>query len=130
MSAAMLKRYSEKDDPVTLSGWQFTIGGVVMVFLGLLLGGRAETVSVTALLALIYLGFLSAAAYSLWGVLLKHNPVSKVTVFTCSTPIFGAILTMLLLPSESGNVNPINLIITLVLVSSGILLLNFKKQSS
>ena len=56
-------------------------------------------------------------------------PVSKVTVFTCSTPIFGTILTILLLPGESTSVNPINLVITLILVSSGILLLNFKKQT-
>lgn len=130
LSSVLIKRYSPYEDPVTISGYQFIIGGAVMAMVGLVCGGKISLGNLGGVLDLIYLAFLSAIAYSLWGILLKHNPVSKVTVFTCSTPIFGAILTMLLLPSESGNVNPINLIITLVLVSSGILLLNFKKQSS
>jgi drug/metabolite transporter (DMT)-like permease len=130
LSSVLIKRYSPYEDPVTISGYQFIIGGAVMAIVGLALGGKISLGNLGGVLDLIYLALLSAIAYSLWGILLKHNPVSKVTVFTCSTPIFGAILTMLLLPSESGNVNPINLIITLVLVSSGILLLNFKKQSS
>jgi drug/metabolite transporter (DMT)-like permease len=130
LSSVLIKRYSPYEDPVTISGYQFIIGGAVMAIVGLVCGGKISLGSLGGVLDLIYLALLSAIAYLLWGILLKHNPVSKVTVFTCSTPIFGAILTMLLLPSESGNVNPINLIITLVLVSSGILLLNFKKQSS
>ena len=128
VSSVLIKRYSAYEDPVTISGYQFMIGGAFMIIVGLISGGTITVSSVGGVIDLIYLALLSAVAYSLWGILLKHNPVSKVTVFTCSTPIFGTILTLLLMPGESSAVNPVNLVITLILVSSGILLLNYRKS--
>ena len=128
ISSVLIKRYSPYEDPVTISGYQFIVGGAFMAIVGLICGGKISFESLGGVLDLIYLALLSAIAYSLWGILLKHNPVSRVAVFTCSTPIFGTVLTMLLLPGESSAVNPINLIITLILVSSGILLLNYKQK--
>ena len=128
VSSVLIKRYSAYEDPVTISGYQFMIGGAFMIIVGLISGGTITVSSVGGVVDLIYLALLSAVAYSLWGILLKHNPVSKVTVFTCSTPIFGTILTLLLMPGESSAVNPVNLVITLILVSSGILLLNYRKS--
>ena len=127
-SSVLIKKYSPYEDPVTISGYQFIVGGAFLAIVGLISGGRIDFSSVGGVLDLVYLAFLSAIAYSLWGILLKHNPVSSVTVFTCATPIFGTVLTLLILPGESSAVNPINLIITLVLVSSGILLLNYKRK--
>ena len=127
-SSVLIKRYSPYENPVTISGYQFIVGGAFMIIVGLISGGNITVSDVGGVLDLIYLALLSAIAYSLWGLLLKHNPVSRVTVFTCATPIFGAILTILLMPGESSTVNPINLIITLILVSSGILLLNYRKS--
>ena len=76
---------------------------------------------------LLYLACLSAIAYALWGVLLKHNPVAKITVFNFSVPVFGVLLSEIML-SEESNVNPINLILTLILVSLRIFMLNYKKS--
>ena len=126
-SSVLIKRYSPYEDPVTISGYQFIIGGAFMAIIGLVAGGKITLASLGGVLDLIYLALLSAIAYSLWGLLLKHNPVSRVAVFTCSTPIFGTVLTMLLLPGEASKVHIVNLIITLILVSSGILLLNYRK---
>ena len=39
-SSNLCKRYSVDHDPVLLSGWQFVIGGVVMLAMGLAMGGR------------------------------------------------------------------------------------------
>ncbi len=128
VSSVLMKRYSPYEDPVTISGYQFIVGGAIMAIVGLASGGKITLTDPFGIADLIYLALLSAVAYSLWGMLLKHNPVSRVAVFTCSTPIFGTVLTMLLLSGESSKVNPINLIITLVLVSSGILLLNYKRK--
>lgn len=127
VSSVLIKRYSPYEDPVTISGYQFIVGGAFMAIIGLIAGGKITLTDPLGIADLIYLALLSAMAYSLWGILLKHNPVSRVAVFTCSTPIFGTVLTMLLLPGESSKVNPINLIVTLILVSSGILLLNYRK---
>jgi drug/metabolite transporter (DMT)-like permease len=48
----------------------------------------------------VYLGFVSAAAYSLYGLLLKYHPVSKVAIFGFTNPIFGVILSALFLHED------------------------------
>lgn len=126
-SSVLTKKYSAYESPVVISGYQFMIGGIFMVSVGLAFGGKMYMGSLGGILDLVYLAFLSAIAYSLWGILLKHNPVSKVTVFNFMTPIFGVLLTLIFLPDEPSNVTPLGLIITLVLISVGILLLNYKK---
>ncbi len=128
IASVLMKKYSADEDPVTISGYQFIFGGLFMIAVGLIAGGRITLDSVGGVADLIYLSLLSAVAYAVWGMLLKHNPVSRITVFTFSTPVFGVLLTMLFLRGEAGRVNFLNLVITLVLVSTGILLLNYRKQ--
>lgn len=127
-SSVLIKKFSKFEDPVVISGYQFVIGGAFLVILGLLLGGKMSFDSTKGTILLVYLAFLSAIAYALWGILLKYNPVSKVTVFSFTTPIFGTVFSLLFL-TESANVDPIFLVFTLVLVSGGIFLLNFQKQN-
>ncbi len=127
VSTVLIKRYSKYEDPVVISGYQFIVGGAVMILGGLLFGGRITVNSPAAVLVLIYLALISALAYSLWGILLKYNPVSKVSIYNFATPMFGVILSWLLL-TESANVEIVNLLLSLLLVCSGIFLLNFKKE--
>lgn len=84
-----------------LSGYQFFIGGVVMMAAGYLMGGRISEVSGKAMLILLYLSFASAAAYTIWSQLLKYNPVSKVAVFGFMNPVFGVALSAILLHESS-----------------------------
>ena len=128
-SSVLIKRYSKYEDPVTMSGYQFIIGGIFMVIVGLVFGGKVTLNSFSGVMVLVYLALLSALAYSLWGLLLKYNPVSRVTVFNFMTPVFGVLLTMLFLPGENSAVAPWNLGITLVLVCTGIFLLNYKPKT-
>ena len=44
------------------------------------------------MLLLLYLALLSAAAFTLWSVLLKYNRVSQVTIYNFSVPLFGSVL--------------------------------------
>ena len=127
VSSVLVKRYSKFEDPVVISGYQFAAGGLFMIILGLIMGGRVSFESMQGVGVLVYLSFLSAIAYSLWGVLLKYNPVSKVTVFSFTIPVFGVLLSNIML-TESSNVSPVNLIVTLVLICAGIITLNYNKQ--
>lgn len=126
VSSVLIKRFSKYEDPVTISGYQFIWGGAFMIMIGFAFGGRIDLGSGKGILVLVYLSFLSAIAYSVWGILLKYNPVSKVTVFSFTTPVFGVLLTMLLI-DENSNVSPINLVLALLLVCAGILILNYQK---
>lgn len=126
-SSVFIKKYSSREDPVVISGYQFIMGGLVMIAIGVISGGHVQIPDVLALGVLIYLVFLSAAAYSLWGILLKYNPVSKVSIYSFMTPVFGVILSNIML-SENSVVAPINIAISMVLVSLGIFMLNYKKE--
>lgn len=128
ISSVLVKKYSKDEDPVVISGYQFFFGGIVMIIAGMLSGGNVVVETCKAFAVLTYLSFLSAVAYSLWGVLLKYNPVSKVTVYNFTTPVFGVILSTLLL-SEDSNVSVLNLALTLLLICTGIIMLNYKKEN-
>lgn len=123
LSSVLIRRYSQHERPVTLSGWQFLIGGLFMILCALGMGGRLGLASVPALGTLLYLGFLSAVAYSLWSVLLAHNPVSNVAVYGFMTPVFGVLLSALLLGEVRQAFTPITLG-ALILVSAGIVAVN------
>ena len=118
-SSVYLKRYSKTENPVLLSGWQFVAGGLVMTIMGLLMGGKITKVTAAGIAMLFYLACISAVAYSLWGILLKYNPVSRVAVFGFMNPVFGVILSAFLL-GEREQASGIKSIIALILVSIGI----------
>ncbi len=125
-SAALLKKYSKHHNPVLLSGYQFLLGGAVMAAAGWIMGGRFTTVSAGAVGMLVYLALVSAVAYSLWGILLKYNPVSRVSVFGFMNPVFGVLLSALLL-HEGSQIGVMSLA-ALVLVCAGIYIVNHEKH--
>jgi drug/metabolite transporter (DMT)-like permease len=126
-SSVLIKIFSKKEDPVVISVYQFMLGGTVMIIVGLIAGGKIDNFTLVGAAILVYLAFLSAIAYAVWGMLLKFNPVSKVTIFSFMTPVFGVILTKLMLPEES-TVKLVNLLISLVLVCTGVFMLNYVRQ--
>lgn len=128
VSSVLIKKFSKDEDPVVISGYQFIAGGIVMILAGLAFGGKVEIATPAAFGVLLYLAALSAIAYSLWGMLLKHNPVSKVSIYSFTTPVFGVILSEIML-TEDNNVSYLNLAITLVLVCTGIILMNYAKPT-
>lgn len=124
LSANFIKRFSSEDDPVVLSGWQFTCGGAALALVGLVAGGRLDWGnSPSSLPILLYLGFLSAFAYGVWSVLLKHNPVSRILVFNSLNPFFGVVFAALLLGETEQALRPSTLL-ALVMVSLGIFIVS------
>ena len=122
-SHVMIKGFSQREDPVTLSGWQFFLGGLVLTAIGLLAGGRLHIVSPLSLLLLLYMSLISAVAYTVWGILLKHNPVSKVSIFGFMIPLFGVLLSAALL-GEQNQAFTLQGLVSLVLVCLGIYIVN------
>jgi len=127
MSGALMKRYSDREDPVIISGYQFVLGGFVMILVGILSGGVIAINTPAAFGVMLYLSLLSAVAYSVWGILLKNNPVSSVSIYTFMTPVFGVLLSNLML-DEKSNVSPLYLAISLVLICVGIFTLNYQRK--
>lgn len=98
-SSGLIKLFGQREDPVALSGWQFMLGGAVMAAIGAVLGGQLHVTGAAAAAVLIYLAGVSAVAYTLWSVLLKYNPVSRIAPFMFLQPLFGVVLSLLFDPS-------------------------------
>lgn len=93
-----------------------------MTLIGAIFGGNIGSVNAGSVLILLYLAFVSAAAYSLWSVLLKYNPVSKVAVFGFMNPICGVIISNIVLKEISSL--GIQSLVALGLVCVGIYIVN------
>lgn len=127
VSSVLIKRFSAYENPVTLSGYQFALGGIVMALFGALSGGRLTVLTIKGAVLLLYLAFVSAMAYTLWGVLLKYNEVSQVAVYGFMTPVFGCIMSAVFL-KESASQSAVQTALALVLVCMGIYLVNMKEK--
>lgn len=134
-SASLIKKYSKKEDPMILSGYQFILGGIVLALAGRIAGGRLNLIHsvegnlmagshIAAACALLsYMAFISACAYTLWSALLKYNPVSRVAVFGFVNPVVGVILSAFLLGETNQAFSLVGLT-SLILVSLGIIVVN------
>lgn len=127
LSSGMIKKYSQDENPVVLSGYQFFLGGAVMSIAGLIAGGRITGFNVSSTALLIYLAMISSVAYTVWGILLKYNPVGRVAVFGFTNPIFGVILSAIFL-GEKNHAFGARGLIALALVSLGIFIVNKVKE--
>ena len=121
-SSVCMKKYAADENPVLLSGWQFLFGGAVLALTGFLGGGRLSGFTAASTALLLYLAFVSAAAYSVWAMLLKENPVSKIAVYGFTNPVFGVIISAIVL-HERSQINS-GFLLALVLVCTGIITVN------
>ncbi|PNH78892.1 DMT family transporter [Vibrio diazotrophicus] len=121
------KKISQGIDAMVMTAWQLAIGGLALLCVGYLFGGHSGDFDFASLSLLIYLACLSSAAFALWSVLLKHNPVSMVTIFNFLIPVFGSSLSSIFLGEtilEWKNM------VALILVCSGIYLVTKSKKPS
>ena len=123
IAAGLVKIFSKYENTTALCGYQFLIGGVILIIIGLSFGGTYRPTSVGSIFMLLYLGFLSACAFTLQGFLLKYNPVSKIAVFKSTNPLFGAVFSAIIL-EESDQLLSYFTLIAIVLVCLGIFIIN------
>lgn len=123
VAAGLVKVFSAHEDTTVLCGWQFLIGGTVLIVGGAAAGGRVDPQGFGAIAELVYLAFISSCAFTLQGYLVKYNPVSKIAVYKSTNPLFGAVFSALIL-GESDQLLNYTTIIAIVLVTTGIFIIN------
>ena len=72
-------------------------------------------------------GIISAAAFTLWSILLKYNDVGRVSIYKFTIPLFGTLLSYLILKERFLG---FNVALAAILVSLGILLINMKSGTA
>lgn len=123
-SSVFAKIYSQGDDPVLISGWQFMAGSLVLMALGLLMGGHFRQFTPASFALYVYLAFISTAAYTLWTILLKYNDVSKVSIYGFMNPVFGVLLSAWILGEHEAF--GWKYLVALIFISVGIAMVNRK----
>lgn len=124
-SGAVISKFVAKgQSPMMVTGWQLTAGGAVLLIAGIVGGGHFNTMSLQAFALLGYLIFLSAAAFTLWTMLLKKYQVGRVTVYNFLVPVFGSLMSGIVLHETVFTVRNM---LSLVMVCAGIILVNWTR---
>jgi drug/metabolite transporter (DMT)-like permease len=127
LAAIYGRRLSQDMDASVMTGWQLLLGGIVLTLMGFNGGGHFAQFGLGAGLLLAYLASVSAVAFALWSLLLKHNPVGSVAIFNFEIPIFGAIIAALVL---GETVLEWKNLLALILVSGGIYLVTTRGRAA
>lgn len=127
LGALISRSVAQGQDPVVVTGYQLTGGGLILIFIGLIGHGHFDSVTAPGILLLLYMAFLSAAAFTGWTMLLKYNPASKIAVYNFLIPIFGTTFSVMFLNESIFNLRSL---LALILACTGIYIVNkeFKRQ--
>lgn len=123
-ASVYLKTFAKKENPFSITGWQFVFGGVVLSLAGMLAGGQVQGTWKSSLL-LFYMAIISSVAFSLWTLLLQYNPVGKVSIYGFTNPVFGVLLSGWIL---GENAFTFKNFLALLCVCAGILVVNVEKN--
>lgn len=125
IASIFVKNFSKDTHPVVLTVWQMFIGSSILIIIGLIgFDFNSIVVSPKLFALLLYLSAVSAAAYTIWNVLLKYNKAAEISIFKFVTPVAGTILSAIFL----GDVLDSKTLIALVFVSLGIVSVYYKKR--
>ncbi len=120
---------SSARSPFTIVAFSHFTGGLIMLLIGIIGGGKLIATGTASYFLLIAIVFTTAIPYMLWSQLYKYNKASIMSVYCLMTPMFGMLFTSLFF----GNSNVFSLysVGALVLISLGILCVNlhFGKKS-
>ena len=120
-----VKMIAKRERTDVITAYQLLIGGAALILTGYVFGGTMGAFTWKSGILFFYMALLSTAAFSIWAMLLKNNPVSKVTPYGFSNPVFGTLLSGIFL---GENIFTWHSFAALGLVSMGIIFVNFEKK--
>lgn len=117
----MTKKLGVRTKPTALAAWQLLLGGLILLLIGFVGGGSLGSAPTAGWLLLLYLAALSATAFSVWALLLRFHPMSRIGIFQALIPLIGSIGAWLIL---GENFWTFQNIVAVVLVTASIMLIN------
>lgn len=119
----VVKKYCQNISALVLTSGQMLLGSVLLLVLGYFTSENQMTINTYGIGLLLYSALLSALAFTIWYRLLSENPASEISFLRLFIPIFGALLSFLVL----GEPLSIYLLIGLIFVVLGVYLINKRK---
>jgi drug/metabolite transporter (DMT)-like permease len=116
----LTKFATRRVNPMAATGYSLSFGGFLLLALGYLLNGRSLRMSIRGFWIMAALVAISAIGFILYNELLCYNPAGKIAIFNVLIPVFGTLMSCLLL-KESFH---LKYLIALIVISLGILAVN------
>lgn len=117
------KNLVKNNDVFVITGWQLIFGSLMLIFIGKSSGGNLVVASAESGILLLYMALITSVSLVIWSTLYKYNKVGNITIYNFLTPIFGAILSAILLGESIFNIRSL---IALTLACTGIWIVNRK----
>lgn len=118
--AIYVKKYGQGISSMVMTSGQMIIGSLVLLILGIWGLPQTPTITLQGVLLLLYSSLLSALAFSIWYGLLQKHPASELSMLRLFIPVFGALLSSLILGEPFTLYN----IIGLIFVALGVYIVN------
>lgn len=125
LASVMLRKYGKGENPFVVTSFQFILGSLLLIVLGIALTGGFLALTPKGMVMILYGSFISACAFSIWTWVLQRYSANEFGVYKLFIPIFGSLFSVLAL----GEAFTVNMAAGLALVLLGSLILN-KKQLS
>ncbi len=127
ISIICTKSATKTISPVQIVAYSQLAGGIFLLVVGLVLGGKLTHIDTGSVLTFTYICAASIAAYSLWNILIKYNNVSKLSVIKFTEPLFAVIFSGIILGEE---IFRLSYIIAFVIILAAILISNIKRSEN
>lgn len=108
---------------ITATGYSLSLGGILLMGTGVLTGGRFTGVTIWGILLLLGLITISMVGFILYNQLICYNEISEIAIFNALIPVFGTLMSCILLKENFG----INHLLGLICTSIGILTIHYKR---
>jgi len=127
LGSVISKKLSQNENPFLLTGSQLFFGGLVLLAIGFLGGGRLRAVSPAGIALLLYLIALSATAFTIWTFLMRDYEAASVSIYFFLLPVFGVLLSGLFLGEQ---VLTLRNLAALLFVCAGIYVVNSRPRKT
>jgi drug/metabolite transporter (DMT)-like permease len=94
------KKVFAKVEPITATGVSQLFGGVILLLVGTLMGGKISLSGATAIPVLLYIGVASVISYCIWYGAVKRGELSQLFIIKFSEPIFACIIGAVILRED------------------------------
>lgn len=126
LATIYVKKYSKNISSFVLTSGQMMSGSLLLILVGIFASTTSLVITGKGILLLLYSAIISSSAFTIWYYLLNNNPASEISFLRLFIPIFGTLLSALIL----GEAISIYNLFGLIFVVCGVYLINKKKPAT
>ena len=111
---------NRKISVIKATGYGLSIGGIMLLIGGIVLGGSVERITLKGIFVMAGLVCISVIGFVLYNQLLSYNPVGQIAIFNALIPVFGTLTSCIL----TGEKFYFKYTVSIILVAAGIWFVN------